>query len=252
MDNQITRSQYGEITSNSIAVPIVGAAHALISLAAKRGKLPAAHDDLSWDSKGRADGEACHHEIYDVNHAVTRALVCVRRTEGTKYGVRTVSKNYFVVARHGAGVRVLPANKAVAAKAAKMAGATLGVALDTALGKCKLAVKAGVVRTGYKLLARMDDGSYASAWDGSAWHIGQPRIEAATDDHTGGYYYYATAAECLAAAAANEVFGQHRSARRLAIIEVEAAGRHYAHEGDHGIKLCATKITPIRDIGSTL
>jgi hypothetical protein len=165
--------------------------------------------------------------------------------------VHTTEKSYFVVARHGRGVRVLAANKAVSAKAAKAAGSTLGTAIETALGKRKLAVKAGTVRTGYKLLVRTDTG-YASAWDDSAWQIGVPRIEAATGDHSGGYYYYATLSEVLAAAATNEVFGAHRSAHRLAIVEVEASGRHYEHVGAHGIKLCATKITPRRDIGSTL
>ena len=119
------------------------AARDLVAQAADRGKLPAAYDAISWDRKGRASGEAVHHEIYDVNGAETRALVCVRHAVGSKYGVSTTSKEYFVIARHGRGIRVLDANKAVAAKAAKAAGNTLGVAIETALGKRKLAVKAG-------------------------------------------------------------------------------------------------------------
>lgn len=118
------------------------AARDLVAQAADSGKLPAAYDAISW-RKGRASGEAVHHEIYDHNLAETRALVCVRHAVGSKYGVSTTSKEYFVIARHGRGIRVLDANKAVAAKAAKAAGNTLGVAIETALGKRKLAYAPG-------------------------------------------------------------------------------------------------------------
>lgn len=245
MQTTTTRDQFGALRT------IPEGVRALIEQAAARGKIAKSYDDLSWDRKGRASGHALHHEIYDATPDGRRALVCLRRAEGSKYGVRTTEKTYFVVARHGRGVRVLAANKSVAAKAAKAAGAELGAAIEIALGKRKLAVKAGTIRTGYKLLVRTDTG-YASAWDDSAWQIGVPRIEAATGDHSGGYYYYATLAEVLAAAATSEVFGAHRSAHRLAIVEVQASGRHYEHVGAHGVKLCATKITPLRDIGSTL
>ena len=256
-NTNITRTSYGELrqTDGASRPALLDAADSL--LAASASKLPAAHDSLEWGTSGRERGHkigtARYHEIYDVNATGTRALICVREVEGTKYGQRTTSKAYFVLARHGRGARVLAANKAVAAKAAKAAGDTLGSAIDTALGKCKLAVKASEIRTGYKLLARTDVvGCYASAWDGSIWAAGIARIEAATDDHTGGYYYYATLAECLAAAESNEVFGAHRDAHRLAVVEVQASGRHYAHQGAHGTKLCATRVTPLREIASTL
>lgn len=223
----------------------------LVAQAADRGKIAKAFDALAWDRKGRASGEAVHHEIYDVNNVGTRALVCVRHAVGSKYGVRTTSKEYFVIARHGRGIRVMEANKAVAAKAAKAAGETLGVAIETALGKRKLAVKVVTVRTGYKVLVRTEIG-FRSAWNESEWIIGKARIEAATDDHTGGYYYYATIEEALEAAACNDVFGDARGHRRLAICEVEASGRHYEHCARVGTKLCATKVTVLREIASTL
>ena len=164
---------------------------------------------------------------------------------------RTCSKEYFVIARHGRGVRVLPANKATSAKAAKAAGEALGAAIEVALGKAKLPVKPAEIRTGYKLLVRTDTG-FESAWDGSEWAIGQARIEAATSDHTGGFYYYASLAECLAAAASNDVFGNAREHKRPAVVEVEASGRHYSHAATVGTKLCATKVKPVREIASTL
>jgi hypothetical protein len=251
--HQVQRDSYGALFGPRGADSPLTAADTLIAAAVKARKLPPAFDSLSWDRKGRADGEALHHEVYDVNPAGTRALVCLRTAEGSKYGVRTTDKRYVVVARHGAGVRVLDANKAVAAKAAKAAGTLLGIAIDTALGKCKLTIKSTAPRTGYKLLRRTATG-FASVFDGSAWEIGKARVEAATDDHTGGYYYYATLDECLAAAAAAEAFAPdlHAEHPRLAVVEVQASGRHYAHRGVHGTKLCATRVTPVREIASTL
>jgi hypothetical protein len=211
---------------------------------------------MEWGRRGRERGhrigDARHHEIYDVSPNGHRALICVREVEGTKYGVRTVSKDYYVLARHGRGVRVIPAKKAVAAKAAKAAKA-LGGAIEVALGRAKLAVPAAEVRTGYKLLVRTNaPGVYQSAWDESEWVIGRSRIERATDDHTGGYYYYADLDEALAAAATNDVFGGARDHDRLAVVEVEASGAHYAHAATVGTKLCATKVRPVREIASTL
>jgi hypothetical protein len=53
--------------------------------------------------------------------------------------VKTLWKSYYVVARHGRGIRILPAHKAVAAKAAKLAGDNqIGLALEVALGKLAL------------------------------------------------------------------------------------------------------------------
>lgn len=254
MTTTIPRNTYGELIHGPTTADAITAARALI--AAAGGKLPREYDDMSWGRSGRERGkrigDARHHEIYDVAPNGNRALICVREVEVTKYGVRTVSKTYYVVARHGRGVRVILANKAVAAKAAK-AASTMGGAIDVALGRAKLAIPAAKIRTGYKLLVRTDAPCvYRSAWDGSGWALGQARIEAATDDHTGGYYYYASLEEALAAAASNDVFGDAREHDRLAVVEVEASGRHYEHAATVGTKLCATKIRPLREVASTL
>ena len=252
--NAIPRNTYGELLNTPATEDLITAARALI--AGARGKLPASYDDMEWGRSGRERGHrignARHHEIYDVSPDGHRALICVRDVEGTKYGVRTTNKAYYVCARHGRGVRVIPANKAVAAKAAKAAGA-LGEAIAVALGRAKLAIPAAKVRTGYKLLVRTDaPGVYQSAWDKSDWILGRARIEAATDNHAGGYYYYASLDEALAAAASNDVFGPARAHDRLAVVEVEASGLHYEHAGTVGTKLCATKVRPVREIASTL
>lgn len=137
----LIRNAYGEIIQGEVLT----VAQSLLAMAA--GKITASYDAMSWGTHGKERhhriGEAVHHEIYDVNPAGTRTLVCVRAVEGTRYGVKTSSKDYFVVARHGRGVRVLPANKAVAAKAAKAAGDSLGLAIVAALGKPKRSAKPG-------------------------------------------------------------------------------------------------------------
>ena len=248
----LRRDRYGSLGGHTI----VTVALDLAQQAAERGKIPAKYNNLDWGTRGwergKLIGYARHHDVYDVTPDGRRALICVREVEGTKYGVRTISKTYYIVSRHGAGIRVVEANKAIAARAAKAAGTALGKAIDVCLGKTPLR-QPHTVRTGYKLVARTDQpGVYASVWDGSTWELGKPRVQAATDDHTGGYYYYATLDECLAAAQASAVFGRYRDHDHLAVIEVEASGRHYAHATDYGIKLCATRVRPVREVGSTV
>lgn len=252
----LSRTNYGELMFEAGST-LAASAGDLLREATARGKLPAAYDEMSWGRSGRARGkrigEARRLEVYDVAPNGHRVLVCAREVEGTKYGQRTTSKTYYVVARHGRGVRVIAARKAVAAKAAKAAGTELGSAIEVALGRAKLAIPASKIRTGYKLLQRTaEPGVYRSAWDGSQWELGQERCEGATPDHTGGYYYYATLDEVLLAAAAHDVFGRAREHGELAVVEVEARGRHYEHEADIGTKLCATRVRPIREIASTL
>lgn len=249
MSASITRDSYGQIVRGDVL------ANALALVAQAGSKIPASFDNMEWGRSGKERGhmigEARHHEIYDINPEGTRTLVCVREVEGTRYGVRTCSKEYFVIARHGRGVRVLPASKAVAAKASKAAGEVLGVAINVALGKAKLPVKPAEIKIGYKLLERTKT-SFRSCYDGSGWHIGEARIEAATNDHTGGFYYYSSLDEALKSASKNDVFGSAKDHHKLAVVEVEASGRHYAHQADYGTKLCATKVRPIREVASTI
>ena len=56
---------------------------------------PAAYDTISFDRKGRADGSALHHEYYDLT--ADAGIICIRRTEGSKYGVKTLSKKYYLL-----------------------------------------------------------------------------------------------------------------------------------------------------------
>ena len=245
----VTRTAYGQIVCNIQTAHLLNAAHALCEAA--KGKLPPAYDDREWGCRGRERnkliGTVVYREIYDVTPSGRQALVCVSTVVGCKF-----SREYFVLTRCGRGVRVTPANKVVVRKAVKSAE-RFGDVIDVVQGRVKLSSMSARIRTGYKLLVRTDTpGVYQSAWDGSDWAIGRARIERATDDHTGGYYYYASIVEALAAAAAGDVFGGARKHGRLAVVEVEASGRHYRHTAAIGTKLCATKIRPIRGIASTM
>ncbi len=254
----LRRNEYGELfaalgwcdepKTSPDDVLCLNAARALIVTASTAGKIPRAHDTLYRDRKGRWDGSALHHEIYDFT--ASAVLVCLRETEGSKYGVKTVSKEYKIVRRCGRGVTVQDAPKASAAKAAKTTAA-LGDAIAICLGKKKLAGKPIEKRIGYKLVERTESG-YRSCWDGSEWTIGKTRVERAKGGdwgHESGLYYYADISQAIDAAHANAVFGDVLNHRHLAILEVEASGREIQY---YGGKLAASRIRPIRDVATTL
>ncbi len=141
MNTAITRNTYGELVTTDATRELIRAARELAATAAARGKLPREFDNMSWGrsgkERGKRIGEARHHEVYDVSPSGAKALVCIRSVEGSRYGQKTTEKLYFIVAKHGAGVRVIEANKAVAAKAAKSTG-ELGQAIEVCEGNAKL------------------------------------------------------------------------------------------------------------------
>lgn len=243
--NQITRTSYGEIVTTQATRDAINAARSMAAQAAKRGKIPAEFDDMVWGKSGKERGKrigyALHHEVYDFTSNGRKALICVREVEGDRYGQKTTSKNYYIVAKHGAGVRVSEAPKAIAAKAAKGAG-ELGQAIEVCEGKAKLHNPAREVRTGFKLVKRDESGELVSVWDGSSWALGVTRSQGATSNHTGGFYYYATAEDAIVDAKSNTVFGEARSHDGLVLIMVSVTGREFRH----GAKRCATHITPVR------
>jgi hypothetical protein len=245
----LTRTSYGELLPNNANQEhraLLASAWNLVKLASK--KLPPSHDTLKRDRKGRWDGAALHHEIYDITPNAGKVLLCCREVEGSRYGVKTLSKTYYLIARHGKGVKVAEANKAVAAKAAKAAGQVIGYAIEVIEGKSRLKVKGQETRQGYKALTLDESGNPVSVWDGSPWPLGKTRTEKATDDHTGGFYYYRTLDEVLASAHQNDIFGAAREHRNLVIARVEVSG------ADIGIcstgKRCVTRIKPVEIIAS--
>jgi len=206
---RLSRSGYGEIISyGDTTIPATLANHRanrpyfngldLIDEAATADQIPAAHDNISWYDYSRrrraAEGDALHHEMYDVSPDGNTVLLCLRRAEGTLYGVKTLSKEYAILTRTpDDGITVTPAKKAVAAKAAKAAGNTLGEALEILRGNGKLPAPAmpgnGIC---YKKVAVDEHGRLVSVYDGSPWNLGQTRHDPARRDHNGGLYVYET------------------------------------------------------------
>lgn len=248
----LTRDTYGALhalygTATDGDRDLYLAAMALVERAAQTGKLPRAYDDMEWGTSGRERGkrigDAQHHEIYDISADGRHVLVCVRAVEGSRYGQKTTEKTYYLVSRHGRGAHVTEASKAVAAKAAKAAGNTLGMAIAVVTGKRPApAPKCMAPRTGYKIVRR-DGERFVSVWDESEWSIGKTRTEAASPDHNGGFYFYASIDEAIRQAVERETFGDARQYHDLSIIEVEASGREFG-----AIKRCATRIKPLREV----
>lgn len=121
------RNNYGELllTSDCTETEKEMYKHALtiIKTVVEKELLPKCFDTIEFDRKRRASGSALHHEIYDLND--TEVLVCIRKTSGSKYGVTTDSKEYYLVNE----TSVNEVSKAVAAKYAK-AATNSGDAID--------------------------------------------------------------------------------------------------------------------------
>lgn len=252
----VLRNNYGEIVQrekypvNTRPAPELGQwadAWALINEAAKNSIIADDYDTIDFDKKGRADGSALHHELYDM--AKNAAIVCIRRTEGTRYGVKTLSKTYVLIERKNRKITATE-TKIPVAKYAKMDILHFGDIIAVARGKKKITLLNAThqVRRGYKAVRRADDGTLVSVWDGSPWEIGKTRIEAARDDHHSGLYYYQDINAMLEAAKTNSIFAESMQHSRLVILEVEASGVHI----QYGKKLAATRITPIREVAMTI
>lgn len=221
----------------------------LIKLAVKTKKIDPSYDSISFDRKGRADGYARHHEIYDISDDARHLLLCVRETEGSKYGVRTTSKEYFVISTHGQGVRVQEAPKSKAAKAAKQA-INPGDAIAVCLGKKKLqsTATAWEKETCYKIVAVADD--FISVFDNSPWSIGKARREASTENHAGGFYVFPTVEAALIAWNDRKAFAEEwMTADKYSLLECECSGRRYLHDNK---KICVTQVKPIAEVAGLL
>lgn len=254
---EVSRDNYGAITcSNRFArmaprprPEYLGwlAAWELINEAAKKKIIADDYDTIEFDRKGCADGSALHHELYDM--AKNAAIVSIRRTEGTRYGVKTLSKTYMLIERKNRKITAVEITIPVA-KYAKMKILHFGNIIAVAQGKKKITLLNAThqVHHGYKAVRRSDDGSLVSVWDASPWEIGKTRIEAARDDHSGGLYYYQDINAMLEAAKSNAIFAESMQHSRLVILEVEASGVHI----QYGKKLAATRITPIKEIAMTI
>ena len=248
----LARDSYGALHySSSVSYAdraLYSSALDLIKTAAKSKKIPAEFDHMEWGKsgkeKGKKIGDALHHEIYDISPDGRIVLVCARTVSGDRYGQKTTGKEYFLVRVHGAGVRVLPANKAIAAKAAKSAGPVLGVAIAVCAGKEKLTVSMMKKRIGYKAVAYVD-GALKSIFSAEDYTLGKRKADAVADDHGGGYYFYASPEEACNAEVPNS--SALKNENRV-ILKCEMSGRGLAY----GPKMAASYIRPLEIIASVI
>lgn len=253
--HSVSRDKYGEVwtvfdpgarrSRPEPEISQVRDAWSLINLAQEKGIIPAEYDTIEFDRKGRADGDALHHELFDFSK--NAAIICLRRTEGSRYGVRTISKTYMLVESYRRKITAREITIPVA-KYAKMGILHYGDIIAIAQGKkqVKLINATNKIRHGYKAVRVTDDGKYVSVWDGSEWKIGETRIEKAQQDHNGGLYYYQSLPAMLQDARESSIFAEDMQHHRLAVLEVEATGTHISY----GNKFAATRITPTRQIMS--
>jgi hypothetical protein len=203
---------------------------------------------FEYDRKGRysgASGYARHVELYDFaldGHAI---VVCVRETEGSEWGVKTISKKYHLVKRHEAGgISTEPTTLQVARYAKQ--GIPFGSIVDAAevKGRPKLPPPPPppppppAMR--YKAVAVRADGTLASIYDDSVTYaVGREMRQTARPDHGGGWYVYRSefeAAHCHVPKDSDNFFLPR------AIIRLACTGRAVYY--DNG-KMAFSAVTPV-------
>jgi len=220
-------------------------AKVLLRQAIASGKLEEEYSTVEWNARrGCGIGWALNYAIYDVTPSAV--LVQRRETECHKYGI-TPHKDYFIIRRCGAGVRVTEASKARVVKLANVSTA-FGQVIDTLEGRAKKPLKQASPfsekELAYKLVEVRDDGYYSVFDEDFAWPLGKARIEAASGDHSGGFYVFPTIATAKDALERNVVFNDAWvEGKTLALVECEIAGRGFRH--DNG-KICVTFCRPTR------
>lgn len=249
----LTRNTYGQLLLTSTVradeprpeIAIWREAQTLLARAGQAGIIEAAYDGIAWDRRGRSSGTALHHEIYDA--APGALILCVRQAEGSRYGVNTSAKTYYLIAQSEEGELAAQPIDAPVAKYAKLPSVQLGSIIAHLTGEQRLSLASPVIH-GYKAVRVEADGSYTSVWDQSPWPIGTTRVERVAHDHEGGYYYYRSLDTLISAARNSEIFGASCNHHRLAIVAVRAEGRQIAY----GEKYAASRITIVEQIGSLL
>lgn len=216
----------------------------IISDAARQEKIDAAYDTITWDHKRRADGDAVHHEMYDYRPGAV--IVCVRYTEGSRYGVQTKTKKYFLLEKTGDEITAQKADMPVA-KYAKT-GAPYGSIIARVKNEpdaAKLPSTAPPPETGYKCLAVVDD-ELCSVYSGETYKIGEQKHECAKGDHNGGYYYFKSINSAL-----NCEFPKNSkflNAKKV-VVRCEVSGRRITYDtGKHA----RTNLMPVEIVASRL
>jgi len=253
------RTQYGEIINPapmawatthapSYFEDLYSEARCMIQQAEKKGKIPREYDNIKTKWKnGRPkehSGDACRHEIYDISGDARHTLLCCRTAEGNKYGIRTISKTYFIISTWGKGLKIIEASKSKAAKAAKQAKLP-GDAIKICLGKKKLRNPATEKRICFKIVAKVND-SYQSVYDDSAWDLGTSRIEKSSMNHGTGFYVFPSVQTAVTVWKKRLAFADKwMTADEYALLECECYGRSYRFDND---KICISRVKPMKEV----
>lgn len=148
------------------------------------------YDNISFDREGRAEGEAMHIEIYDI--ASDAVLVCHRHTVGSRYGVATKRKGYYLLSGDGCVPVSLPV-----ARYAK-ADNVIGSIIAKIRGVCDAAkLPRQPVRDAYKAVAIDNDDTIRSIYSGESYTLGRRYANTVRPNHNGGYYSYPTIEQAL-------------------------------------------------------
>ena len=202
------------------------------------------YDSIGFDHKGRADGSALHYELFDF--AADAALVCARATEGTTYGVKTLSKKYILLSREDTGYKSTPTSEPVA-KLAKTNPAW-GSIIARIRGEQGAATLPSplVWDAGYKALALAEDGTLHSIYSGEEYVLGKTMRERAADNHGGGYYVYPTLEQALKCEVPSDSTLYYS---RRVLVRCEVAGRSIEYGSG---KIARTYLRPVEVVASRL
>lgn len=243
----LTRDQYGAISPASVLTPDqLKQMNALRDAAVKASKLPAPY--IRSDKK---ELECLNLDIYDVLmfRGKVKGLIVQARTfwKHLRKGYTRTNKSYFLVLKSARRIEVTAVDSATCAKRAKNTVA-LGELVRHYQGKLVIKCKAPSSGswTGFKVLAKDDEGRLLSAYDGSPYCIDRWRSQAARENHGGGFYYYLDQQLAIDATGLGQTFSESVSAgKSLVLCEVEVSGRHI--EYDFG-KRAATRLRVIQEL----
>jgi hypothetical protein len=219
----------------------------LLNLAVKDGTVPKAY--ISGDVK---HFECMNHDPFDVLifRGKVKGIVVQARYfwKDLRKGYTRGQKTYFLVIRSGKKVEVTELENNTCAKRAKNTTA-LGQLVNHYLGKkvvaCKPLGKVDI-SSGYKVLAKSEEGRLFSAFDDSEYAIGKWRVEAAKEDHCGGFYFYADMKLAIDATRRGETFASSVSdGKTLVLCEVEYSGKNIAYNGG---KWAASRLRVIAEL----
>ncbi len=217
----------------------------LVSDASAAKLIPRAYDSIGFDRRGRAEGDALHHDLYDFNP--NAAIVCIRRAEGTRYGVKTLNKSYILIERIRGEIAASDIALPVA-KFAKLPDIQFGQIIARVRGEAdavKLPTPLTSWDTAYKALA-LDGDKLRSIYSGEEYAISGLKRERAQDDHSGGYYVYPT----IEQASTCEVPDNSKCIDLPRVIaRCEVAGREI-HYGSG--KIARTYLRPVEIVASVL